>query len=59
MFGAVEYEVRIRRSIRPVSPIVEEELSVAGTFDALEKLLRDDLIRIYVHPIEGRDHAFV
>jgi hypothetical protein len=38
---------------------VEEELSVAGTFDALEKLLRDDLIRIYVHPIEGRDHAFV
>src|SRR6185437_296880 len=50
IFGLIEDEVlpllNMVRSLDVVAPVEEEELAVAGAFDALEKLLRNDLVRV-------------
>ncbi len=38
-----------------VAPVVEQELAEAGPLDALEELLRDDLVGVDVGPVEDRD----
>ena len=48
----VEHEILalfdVVRGVEIVTPVEEEELAVAGAFDALEELLRDDLVRVDV-----------
>src|SRR5204862_6194769 len=50
---------RVRRQVPAglLGPVVEEELAEAGPLDALEELLRDDLVRVDVAAVEHRDGA--
>src|SRR2546427_366585 len=38
-------------------PVIEKEGAVAGALDALEELLGDDLVGVYVGAVEGRHAA--
>ena len=55
----VQDERRVGRAVRVVAPVVEEELTEARSLDALEELLRDDLIRVNVRAFERNGDAFV
>src|SRR2546421_5054286 len=44
----VQDERRVGRAVRIVAPVVEEELAEARALDALEELLRDDLVGVNV-----------
>src|SRR5260221_11705708 len=51
MLGPVEHEVP------SLAPVVEEELAEAGPLDALQELLRDDLVGVDVRHRERREAA--
>src|ERR1700756_509180 len=55
----VQHESRIFSALLIVAPVIKEEFSEAGTLDALEKLFRDDLVRIHVVPVERSHQAFM
>src|SRR5205085_12524360 len=55
----VKDERRVGRAVRVVAPVVEEELTEARSLDALEELLRDDLIRVNVRAFKRHGDAFV
>jgi hypothetical protein len=56
VLGLVEDEVGVGLAggwaLLDAAPVVEEEVAVAGALDALEKLLRDDLVRVDVRQRE-------
>ena len=53
----VDYEGWILVAGCGFAPIEEEKFAIAGAFDALQKLLRDDLIRIDVGAVERCDEC--
>ena len=48
----VKYEILVRNTISLVAPIVKQKLSEARALYAFQKLLRNNLIRVYVGPVE-------
>jgi hypothetical protein len=40
-------------------PIEKQELTEASSFDAFEKLFRDDRIRVDIGPVQRRDNALM
>src|SRR5919202_669134 len=52
-------EDRVRRKVPAglLRPVVEEEAPEARPLDPLEELLRDDLVRVHVGPVEHADRA--
>src|SRR5262249_41164054 len=56
--GLIKLELRIRRAIRLIAPVKKQELAEAGPLDALEELLRNDLIGVDVEPVERRWDSF-
>ena len=55
----VQDERRVGRAVGVVAPVVEEELTEARSLDALEELLRDDLVCVNVRAFERNGDAFV
>ena len=53
----VQLEFGIFRAVFPAAPIVEQELPKARSLDALEKLLGNDLVRIDIGAVHGRDQT--
>ena len=51
----IEFEGRIRGSVRKETPVEEEELPEPGALDPLQELLGDDLVGIDVGTVEGGD----
>src|SRR3989454_3354418 len=52
--GVVELEVRVRTTVGPEAPVVEQGGSEPGAFHPLEELLRNDLVGIHVGARQGR-----
>ena len=48
-----------KNGVLPVTPVEEQELAEARALDALEELLRDDLVCVYVRVVERRGDAGV
>src|SRR5271156_6611157 len=59
IFGPIQFEVGIVRTVFEKPPIEEQVFSKASPFDPLQELLGDDLIGIDVRPIERKDSAGV
>ncbi len=55
--GAPANSGPVQREVGILPPLEEEALGEAGALDALEELLRDDLIGVDVRAIERRDRA--
>src|SRR5207245_11110853 len=47
----------VEREVLGLPPVIEKEGAVAGALDALEELLGDDLVGVYVGAVEGRHAA--
>src|SRR5438105_9478977 len=54
---AVEHEIGAFIAVWFVPPVVEEGAAIAGALDALQELLRDDLVGVNIGPIERYYHA--
>src|SRR5438132_2297618 len=52
--GAVELEVRVRATVGPEAPVVEQGGPEPGAFHPLEELLRNDLVGVHVGARQGR-----
>ncbi len=50
----VEHKRGDRLAVRRLPPVEEQKIAVAGTLDALEKLLGNDLVRIDIGAIQRR-----
>ncbi len=57
IFRPIQYELQIVRSVVQISPIEEQELAEAGSFNPFEKLLWNDLIGIDVRSIHRNDES--
>src|SRR5207302_37224 len=55
----IQNEIRILLPVGTKPPVVKHKLPKAGAFDALEKLLGNDLVGIHVDSVERRDVATV
>ena len=53
----VQDEVGVRRAVRPPPPVVKQVPTEPCSFDALQKLLGDDLIGVDIPPEEGHHAA--
>ena len=57
---SVQFEFGIRRvAVAQVAPVVEKKLSKSSSLDPLEKLLRDDLVRVHIDAIQRGDDSGV
>src|SRR6266576_4505026 len=54
--GMIQHKWRISLYVLSAAPVEEKKFPTAGSLDALQKLLGNDLIRIDIHAIQ-RSHA--
>ncbi len=57
--GRIQNKRGVQRAACGVAPIVEQEFPEARALDALQELLRNDLIRINIRAVERRDYSTV
>src|SRR5262250_456058 len=50
----VEYKRRIRLPVGQITPVVKQKLPKPSPLDTLEKLLRNDLVRIDIRTVQRR-----
>ena len=57
--GLVQDEVRVWPTVLQEAPVEEQELAEPRSLDPLQELLGYDLVRVDVHPVQGRGDAGV